>query len=126
QAAVHAQRAGLPRQLLGWRAGARLFGTTPASELLEWMDEQEARGARDIFLGRWRGEALAMLGRFDEARAILAEARAELADRGGGMALAAMMSHSSVDVELLAGDPDAAVEFGEEGCRLFDELGEQS
>jgi tetratricopeptide (TPR) repeat protein len=26
----------------------------------------------------------------------------------------------------LAGDPAAAVELGEEGCRLFDELGEQS
>src|SRR5207249_2524993 len=71
-------------------------------------------------------EALAMLGRFDEARAILAEARAELADRGGGIALAAVTSHSSVDVELLAGDPAAAAELGDEGCRLFDELGEQS
>ena len=29
-----------------------------------------------------------MLGRFDEARAILAEARAELAERGGGLRLA--------------------------------------
>ncbi len=126
QAAAHAQRAGLPHQLLGWRAGARLFGTTPLSELLEWMDEQEARGERNVNLRRWRGEALAMLGRFDEARAILAEARAELADRGGGIALAAVTSHSSVDVELLAGDPAAAAGLGEEGCRLFDELGEQS
>ncbi len=29
-----------------------------------------------------------MLGRFDEARAILAESRAELAERGGGILLA--------------------------------------
>jgi tetratricopeptide (TPR) repeat protein len=33
---------------------------------------------------------------------------------------------SSVDVELLAGDPAAAVEFGEEGFRRLDELGEKS
>jgi tetratricopeptide (TPR) repeat protein len=33
---------------------------------------------------------------------------------------------TSADVELLAGDPAAAAAFGEEGCRLFDELGERS
>jgi class 3 adenylate cyclase/tetratricopeptide (TPR) repeat protein len=127
QAAVHAQRAGLPRKLLGWRAGARLFGTTPVSALLAWLDEQQSgEAARDILLRRWRSEALAMLGHFDEARAILAEARAELADRGGGIALARVTSHSSVDVELLAGDAAAAAALGDEGCRLFDELGEQA
>jgi tetratricopeptide (TPR) repeat protein len=67
-----------------------------------------------------------MLGRFDEGRAILAEARAELADRGGGIWLAVTIGHDSVDFELLAGDHAVAVELGEEGCRLFDELGEQS
>jgi hypothetical protein len=67
-----------------------------------------------------------MLGRFDEGRAILAEARAELADRGGGIWLAVTMGHDSVDVELLAGNPAAAAELGSEGCRLLDELGEKS
>jgi len=33
---------------------------------------------------------------------------------------------TSVDVELWAGDPAAAAELGAEGCRLLDELGEQS
>jgi tetratricopeptide (TPR) repeat protein len=67
-----------------------------------------------------------MLGRFDEARTILAEARAELADRGGGIRLATMTGQTSVDFELLAGDPAAAVDLGAEGCRLLDELGEKS
>jgi tetratricopeptide (TPR) repeat protein len=69
-----------------------------------------------------------MLGRFNEARAILAETRAELAERGGGIQLA-NMTGASVDVELLAGDPAAAAELGAEGCRLFEEfeeLGEKS
>jgi len=66
-----------------------------------------------------------MLGRFDEAREILAEVRAELADRGGGISLGAVTGLHSVFVELLAGDPTAAVELGEEGCRLLDELGER-
>jgi tetratricopeptide (TPR) repeat protein len=125
RAFVHAQRAGLPHELGGWRASARLFGTTPVSELLAWLDEQEARGARSSYLRRFRGRALAKLGRFDEARSLLADVRAELAERGGGIALAGMTGQASVDVELLAGDPTAAVEFGAEGCRSLDELGEQ-
>jgi tetratricopeptide (TPR) repeat protein len=67
-----------------------------------------------------------MLGRFDEARAILAETRAELAERGGGILLANILAHESVWVELWAGDPAAAAEFGAEGWRLYEELGEQS
>jgi tetratricopeptide (TPR) repeat protein len=66
-----------------------------------------------------------MLGRFDEARTILAEARAELAERGAGVLLANITSHESVWVELWAGDPAAAAEFGAEGWRLYLELGEQ-
>jgi class 3 adenylate cyclase/tetratricopeptide (TPR) repeat protein len=120
----HARRAGLPYQLLPARAACRLLGTTPVSELLAWLDEQKARG-ENYFLRRPRAHALAMLGRFDEARAILAEARAQLADRSGELALALTMDSSAV-VELLAGDPATAVEFGEEAFRLLGELGEKS
>jgi len=109
--------------LLG--AGARLVGTTPVSELLAWLDEQEAHTMLSPYVRGHRAQALAMLGRFDEARAILAETRAELAERGGVLWLAVMTGDACVDVELLAGDPTAAVEFGEEGFRLFEELGEQ-
>ncbi|MFN2470763.1 MAG: AAA family ATPase [Gaiellaceae bacterium] len=125
RAFAHARQAGLPYELFRWRAAARSLGTTPVSELLAWLDEQEARGARDYGLRRNRAAALARLGRFDEARALLAELRAELADRGGGISLAGVMGHDSVDVELLAGDPAAAAELGAEACRLFDELGEK-
>jgi tetratricopeptide (TPR) repeat protein len=67
-----------------------------------------------------------MLGRFDEGRAILAEAREALAERGAGIQLATATGITSVEIELLAGDPAAAAELGQEGCRLLDELGEQS
>ena len=67
-----------------------------------------------------------MLGRFDEARAILAEARAEQAERGGGVLLANLTAFESVWVELWAGDAAAAAEFGAEGWRLHLELGESS
>jgi tetratricopeptide (TPR) repeat protein len=122
----HARRAGLPHDFLGWRAGSRFFGTTPVPELLEWMDEQESGATRQAAVRRWRGAALAMLGRFDEARAIFAEVRAELGERGGELLLAAVMGHDCVDLELLAGDPAAAAELGAAGCTLFEELGEQA
>jgi hypothetical protein len=62
--------------------GGTPFSSTPPLKLLAWLDEQKASGEWDYFLRRPRAHALAMLGRFDEARAILAEARAQLADRG--------------------------------------------
>jgi tetratricopeptide (TPR) repeat protein len=67
-----------------------------------------------------------MLGRFDEARPMLAETRTELAERGGGIRLAVTTGIESVEFELLAGDPTAAAELGAEGCRLLEELGDKS
>ncbi len=52
--------------------------------------------------------------------------RAELAERGGRIPLAGVTGGAWAEIELLAGDPATAVELGEEGCRLFDELGEKS
>ena len=119
QAVIHARRAGHhPTGLVGTRAACRFFGTTPVSELLAWLDENEPSVGRDHFLRAYRAGALAMIGRFDEARAILAETRAELADRGAAVLLANIIAFESVWVELWAGDPAAAVEFGSEGWRL--------
>jgi class 3 adenylate cyclase/tetratricopeptide (TPR) repeat protein len=126
RAFVHAQQAGLPHELYEWRGAARFNGTSPFPELLAWLDEQEGRGARTYYLRSCRAVVVARLGRFDEARSLLAEVRAELAERGGGIRLAVTIGHAFVDLELLAGDPTAAVEHGEEGCRLFEELGEKN
>jgi class 3 adenylate cyclase/tetratricopeptide (TPR) repeat protein len=124
-AAAHARRVGLPHELFGWRAIFRLYSTTPVSDFLGWLDENEPRAGRDNWFRASRAVALAMLGRFHEARAIMAETRAELAERGGGLQLATMTALESAFVELLAGDPDAAAELGAEGCGLLEELGDQ-
>jgi len=126
RAAAHARQACLPDELLGWRALSRLYGTTPVSQLPAWFEENEPRHGRDHWLRAARATALAMLGRFDEARAILAETRAELAERGGGIQLAVLTGIESANVELSAGDPTAAAELAAEGCRLLDELGDLS
>jgi class 3 adenylate cyclase len=125
-ALVHAQRAGLIHHRELGRISARYFGTTPATELLAWLDGQEATGMSANYLREYRALALAMLGRFDDARALLADVRAEAADRGGGIRLATLMGQDQVLVELLAGDHAAAAELGEEACRLFEERGEKS
>jgi tetratricopeptide (TPR) repeat protein len=126
RAFAHARQAGhLPAEMLGWRAGLRALGTTPAAELLEWLDENEPPAERNHLLAH-RAVALAMLGRFDEARAILAETLAELKERGGGVLLAHLTAFQSVWVELWAGDPAAAAELGAEGWSLQLEVGDQN
>jgi class 3 adenylate cyclase/tetratricopeptide (TPR) repeat protein len=125
RAATHAQRAGRPYEFLPWRATGRFHGTTPVSELLAWLDEQQARGASANRLDVQRALALAMLGRFDEARTIMADARAKRAEVGGVMSRASL-SQFSMDLELLAGDSAAAAAFGSEAMRLYDELEEQA
>jgi tetratricopeptide (TPR) repeat protein len=70
--------------------------------------------------------ALAWQGRFDEARALLADARAALAERGGGLLLGALTGIESNLVEQLAGDPVAAAELGSAGCAILEELGDEA
>jgi tetratricopeptide (TPR) repeat protein len=65
-----------------------------------------------------------MLGNFGDARAILAEARAEFAERGG-LELALCIGEASADVEFLAGDTEAAVALKKEGCRQLEQRGEK-
>ncbi len=122
-AAVHARHAGFqptssPESLF------RFIGPTPVSELLAWIDDNEPRAGRNRLLRAYRANALAMLGRFDEARAIVAEDRAEQEERGGGILLANLTAFESVWIELWAGDAATAAEFAAEGWRLHVELGE--
>ncbi len=94
--------------------------------MLAWLDENEPRSGRDHWLRAARAMSLAQLGRFDEARAILAQSRAELADAGGGIQHAVLTGLESATVELLAADPAAAAELGAEGCALLEALGDVS
>ncbi len=126
RAAAYGPAAGMSQEFLEWRAACCFYGSTPVSGVLTWLDEHQSRTGRDHWLRMYRALALGMLGRFDEARPMLAETRAELAERGGGIRLAVTTGIESVDFELLAGDPTVAAEFGTEGCRLLEELGDKS
>ena len=127
RALAHARAAGyLPHDVLASPAAFRFFGPTPASDLLVWSDENEPAFGRDYFLRAYRAAALAMLGRFDEARATLAETRRELTERGPGVLLANITAFESVWIERWGGNPTAAAEFASEARRLYQELGEEA
>jgi class 3 adenylate cyclase/tetratricopeptide (TPR) repeat protein len=125
----HARRAALPHHggwTLGSLATSRLRGPRPVSDLLDWIDEQAATSMRDPYLRAFRAIALGMHGRFEEARALLTSVRTELADRRATLQLGVASGQVGVELELLAGDPAAAAELGEEGCRLLEQAGERS
>jgi class 3 adenylate cyclase/tetratricopeptide (TPR) repeat protein len=126
RAARHARRAGLPNELIGWRATGLLYGPAPVSEVLAWLDEQEERWGSLHSVRDCRAQCVSMLGRFDEARSILADVRAEQVERRSGLQLGTGLAHTDINVELLAGNPRRAAELGEEGCRILEDLDEQS
>jgi class 3 adenylate cyclase/tetratricopeptide (TPR) repeat protein len=120
QAEAHAGQAGLTA-LVGYQSHGRFHGSTPLTELLAWQHEQDPREQWSYWLRTHRAGALAMLGRLGEAQALLTELRAELVERGAANVLSAVESYA-IDVELLAGDPAAAVAAGEESRRLHEDL----
>jgi hypothetical protein len=129
RAQCHARRTGLPHlegRGIPSLAVARFYGSTPLSELLAWLDKQEASGVRHLDFKAWRAAALAYLGRLDEARTLDAEMRREHAERGATLMLGAWASQMSTVLELLADNPAAAAARAEEGCRLLDEGGERA
>ena len=125
----HAELTGIP-----WLADHLLpelvvpahFGSTPVSELLAWIDEIESEGNEHEALRVHRAAALAMLGRFPEAREIMSGVLIELRDRGATLAFALISSQLASFIEALAGDFAAAVEIGAEGCRTLQDVGERS
>ena len=129
QALAHARRlADLPltERLTGFGSASRLHGSTPVPEVLAWLDEQEEHMGHRPNLRMHRAQALAMLARFAEGRAMLTDLRAQLADQGSTVPLALATGFVCVEVELLAGDPAAAAAFAEEGCRLLEEAGDRA
>jgi class 3 adenylate cyclase len=121
RAATHGRRAEVPNQgLVAAGSSGRLYGTTPVSELLAWEEEQDTAVRNHPRVRGQRAVALAMLGRFAEAWSLLVQLRAELADRGADLMLTVMDVEDGAEVELLAGEPAAAVVGREKGCQLLE------
>jgi class 3 adenylate cyclase len=111
--------------LLPQLVNARYFGTTPAGEVIAWIDEQRAAGRRHFALAVHRAQALAMLGRVEEARTAHIEHHRRVAEYGAGVPIA-ISCNMRAEIELMAGDPTAASEWGAEACRRMEEMGHTS
>jgi class 3 adenylate cyclase len=125
KALAYARRLGderLASNLYPFLVRARLYGPTPIPELLSWLDVQEAAGIDHAWFPRVRGRALAMVGRFDEARKLHATALRRAEERGAALQLAFSCA-SLRDVESTAGDFAAAEHWGREACRRMEEMG---
>ena len=116
RAREHAIASGnLRRQIEAWNevGGAMLFGRTPVTEVLAFLD-QELAWAREHGLAAVEADALlggpyllSRLGRFDEARERLARSKALARELGRGYDLAEAHT-AGAQMEMLADDPAAA------------------
>jgi class 3 adenylate cyclase/tetratricopeptide (TPR) repeat protein len=130
QALDHALAADAGREvddLRTWIPNALYFGPTPVREAFERIVEVTGAGGRARVAGgdpRLAG-LLARIGRFDDARALYRSARAERQERGMILMLAAVSVFSS-EVELLAGDEQAAERELRLGIAQYRAVGERS
>jgi class 3 adenylate cyclase/tetratricopeptide (TPR) repeat protein len=124
----HADRVGLPHRVYGLLphlAAARFHGVTPLSELIDWLDETEAAGRSHPAHRTQRALALALLGRLDEARRLIAQARAEVVERGLVGVPRAITTSMAGEVEAIAGDCAASLALSGDAVALFEEAGER-
>ena len=127
----HARSAGDRRRELGNSASlamAALFGPTPVERAVRECEDvlEQARGDRST-----EGIALcavaqlyAMRGEFDRARDAYRRAESSL-DELGRKVLAASVSQDASEVEMLAGDPEAAERELRRGYHILEEVGER-
>ena len=132
QAIEHAARAGDARteaQSLNLVVGAAVFGPSPVDDairrcrqILERYPERRRVTASAL---RALGALVAMQGRFDEARDLLARDKEILRDLGLTVTLA-VAGEPAAMVELLADQPENAERELREGYEMLAELGERS
>jgi class 3 adenylate cyclase/tetratricopeptide (TPR) repeat protein len=129
QAVLFARRLGPPHyeaSLLPGLGASRFHGTTPLLDVIAWSDEQTAAGRSHPGIEINQALALAMLGRFDEARARSKALREELEARGTSVSLSLTLAMQAPEIERFAGDLPKALEFSKLGCAMFEEAGERS
>jgi class 3 adenylate cyclase/tetratricopeptide (TPR) repeat protein len=125
----HAERAGLE-----WVRTALLLtemftfqeGSVPVADALLRLDKYRAAGLRDPSIDGTRAILLARLGRFDEARALLAEVHSRTEDLGQMVGLAMGRGQGNFFVETLAGEHAAAERAARRGCEALEQMGERS
>ena len=129
RAMQHARQAGdlwFEARLRPMAASCVALGPTPAGEALRWLDDAHWQDAAyQPALEMWRAHILSGLGRFDEARSLLADCHAQLSERGLALWAAASMQ-GAWETEMLAGDAASAERAARQGCAQLQQLGERA
>src|SRR5262245_5011445 len=132
QALSYAERGGYAAEraeCIGWLLIAALFGPLPANEGIERCKHFHDAAGEDATIRAWcqveRSELEAMQERFELARELLTNGRTALHELGLNV-YAANAAQEAFFVEMLAGDPTAAVRALEESYEALDRMGERS
>ncbi|HEX9410184.1 MAG TPA: adenylate/guanylate cyclase domain-containing protein [Actinomycetota bacterium] len=130
--AEYARRAGdrvMERQALQRLAGALFWGPTPVEQgsrrLERMLRDVEGDRMNEARIKRSLAGFLAMQGRFDEGRRLLAECRATFEELGVRFAVL-NQSFFTGTLELLAGDSAAAEAALRESCEALQAMGDRS
>jgi class 3 adenylate cyclase/tetratricopeptide (TPR) repeat protein len=94
---------------------AQYEGATPVEECLRWLDEHPDVERRHVL--PYRDRLVAMLGRFDEANGLLAQAVDRVAERGLAT-FRISLAWRRFEVAMLAGDASRAETAAREGCEV--------
>jgi tetratricopeptide (TPR) repeat protein len=129
RAATHYKRGGWsPSTAFEYLGTALFFGPTPVEPALakcaQILIEHVGDRASEANIIAWQGGLEAMLGRFDEGRALVARARSiyeELGLEGGAVDICGRVLGA---IEMLAGHPEKAVEALRASCELAQRLGQ--
>jgi class 3 adenylate cyclase/tetratricopeptide (TPR) repeat protein len=126
----HARRAESPReeaQALSWLLIGTWVGPTPVEDGIrrcqEILERSPTRQVEAIALLE-QGTLLAMCGRFSEGRELFHRGKEILEDLGLAIS-AAGASQERFDIEMLAGDPQAAEVELRRACEILEQLGEK-
>jgi DNA-binding SARP family transcriptional activator len=130
EAAEHARAAGEERDVLeiaGWRTSAAAFGPMPVPDAVAECERLGGEVAHSPFATAITQRPLALLraltGDFTEARRLIADTNAILDELGH---LHSRVSHQEAQVELLAGNPEAAGVRLQADLERLASLGEQA
>jgi class 3 adenylate cyclase/tetratricopeptide (TPR) repeat protein len=126
----HARRAGSlgeEAQALSWLLIGTWMGPTPVENGVrrcqEILERAPTRQVEAMALLE-QGPLLAMCGRFSEARELFQRGKEIIEDLGLAI-LAAGSSEERFDIEMLAGDPEAAEVELRRACEILEQLGEK-
>jgi class 3 adenylate cyclase/tetratricopeptide (TPR) repeat protein len=132
RALVHAQRASDRREvssIVGQLARSLAYGPTPVAEAIRRCEELSESVQGDVEVRAGIASTLAALharlGQFDEARTLAEEARAIYEELGLRYRLAGEHAFASGSIELLGGDPAAAVRELRWGYEALEQMGER-